>query len=358
MTRSIRRSTLPATLLAVMFGCATNPIPEPLPSRLVQLGPNDSLKVAHVVLVSDGSHSMTEEGKVSDERRLVGSFVSGMPEGSYTARGILFGGGTLKETAGGPLDRDGLSAWAQSVRYVAPTTPLGDVLGTAGSRLQGGQGRAAVVLFSDGIATWGDPDSVVAAAKEAGQAYPGELCIYTVQLGNDPEGKRLLESLATATGCGGSRQASALQSADGMNAFQREIFVAAGAPPMAAPTPPPPGPDPCAGVLRLRGVNFGFDKANIRAEDEVLLDEAARMLQMCSSKRVRIEGHTDSTGPEAYNQGLSQRRAQAVTNYLVGKGIARGRLEPVGRGEGEPVASNATREGRALNRRVDFEFLQ
>ncbi len=215
------------------------------------------------------------------------------------------------------------------------------------------------MLFSDGIATWDKSDEVIAAAKQAGQAYPGELCIYTVQLGNDPEGKRLLESLATATGCGSSRQASALQSAEGMSSFQREIFVAAGAPPRtAAPTPPPMPSDPCAGVLRLRGVNFGFDKADIRPEDEVLLDEAARMLEMCSSKRVRIEGHTDSTGPEAYNQGLSQRRAQAVTSYLVGKGISRGRLEPVGRGEAEPVASNATREGRALNRRVDFEFLQ
>ena len=143
-----------------------------------------------------------------------------------------------------------------------------------------------------------------------------------------------------------------------MNDFQRSIFVStavAQAPTMA---PPVPGLDPCAGVLRLRGVNFSFDKANIRGEDEVLLDEAARMLEMCGSKSVRIEGHTDATGPEAYNQGLSQRRAQAVTNYLVGRGVASSRLQAVGRGEGEPVASNATREGRALNRRVDFDFLQ
>jgi OOP family OmpA-OmpF porin len=323
----------------------------------VELGPGDSLKVDHVVLVSDGSHSMTEEGKIVDERLLVESFVSGMPEGAYTARGILFGGSTRKETAGGPFDRTGLGHWASSVRYVDPTTPIGDVLGTAGSRLEGRQGSAAVVLFSDGIATWGDPDSAIAAAKAAGQAYPGQLCIYTVQIGSDPEGKRLLDSLANATGCGGSAAGRSLRTASAMNEFQRSIFVTTAAAP-ARPAPPMAGPDPCAGVLRLRGVNFAFDKADIRLEDEVLLDEASRMLEMCGSKRVRIEGHTDSTGPEAYNQGLSQRRAQSVTNYLVGKGIASDRLQAVGRGEGEPVASNATREGRALNRRVDFEFLQ
>jgi outer membrane protein OmpA-like peptidoglycan-associated protein len=73
---------------------------------------------------------------------------------------------------------------------------------------------------------------------------------------------------------------------------------------------------------------------------------------------VRIEGHTDATGPDAYNQGLSQRRAKSVLNYLVGKGVASSRLQSVGLGESQPVASNATREGRALNRRVDFKFLQ
>jgi OOP family OmpA-OmpF porin len=195
---------------------------------------------------------------------------------------------------------------------------------------------------------------VIAKARDVGKAYPGQLCIYTVQVGNDPEGKRLLESLASATGCGGSTNGSALQSASAMNDFQRSIFVTtavAEAPRMA---PPAPGLDPCAGVLRLRGVNFAFDKANIRPED----DEAARMLEMCGSKRVRIEGHTDATGPEAYNQGLSQRRAQSVLNYLVAKGVASSRLQAAGLGESQPVASNATREGRALNRRVDFKFLQ
>jgi hypothetical protein len=86
----------------------------------VELGPGDSLKVDHVVLLSDGSHSMTEDDLVGQERLLAESFVSGMPEGSYTARGILFGGNTRKATAGGAFDRNALGNWASSVRYLAP----------------------------------------------------------------------------------------------------------------------------------------------------------------------------------------------------------------------------------------------
>ena len=70
-----------------------------------------------------------------------------------------------------------------------------------------------------------------------------------------------------------------------------------------------------------------------------------------------IEGHTDATGSADYNKDLSQRRAAAVVEYLVSKGVARGRLVPVGYGFERPVASNATALGRAKNRRVEFTIL-
>ena len=83
------------------------------------------------------------------------------------------------------------------------------------------------------------------------------------------------------------------------------------------------------------------------------LGELADFLKRFEDVYVDIEGHTDSTGPEDYNQSLSQRRAQAVVDYLVNEhGIAPQRLEAKGFGESQPVADNSTREGRAENRRV------
>ena len=68
-----------------------------------------------------------------------------------------------------------------------------------------------------------------------------------------------------------------------------------------------------------------------------------------------VSGHTDSTGPEVYNQGLSERRAASVKNWLVSNGIAESRLQTIGYGETSPKYDNATREGRALNRRVELQ---
>jgi OOP family OmpA-OmpF porin len=108
----------------------------------------------------------------------------------------------------------------------------------------------------------------------------------------------------------------------------------------------------------LRGVQFNFDKANIRPSAEVILDEAVRVLKENRDLRVEIAGHTDSVGPEAYNQGLSQRRANAVHDYLASGGIKSSRLSWTGYGESQPVADNASDEGRAQNRRVELNVLR
>ena len=89
-----------------------------------------------------------------------------------------------------------------------------------------------------------------------------------------------------------------------------------------------------------------------------VLDEAANLLNQCPDIRVSVEGHTDSRGSDAYNQGLSERRAIAVHDYLVGQGVDGGRLDTVGMGESDPVAPNENDDGsdnpdgRAQNRRV------
>lgn len=132
----------------------------------------------------------------------------------------------------------------------------------------------------------------------------------------------------------------------------------------AAPTPPPPPPPPppkpepeVRQRIVLRGVNFDFNRAEIRPDAAIILDEAARLLNQEPGARVRVEGHTDWIGTEDYNQTLSERRAEAVKTYLVDHGVSVDRLSTVGYGESNPIATNETQEGRALNRRVELKVL-
>lgn len=117
------------------------------------------------------------------------------------------------------------------------------------------------------------------------------------------------------------------------------------------------GPDGCPVPLTidLKGVNFDFDKATLRPDAITILDEAASILQKYPQLRVEVAGHTDAVGAENYNQGLSERRARAVYDYLVGKGIDASRMVgPTGYGEARPIDSNDTAEGRARNRRTEL----
>lgn len=106
----------------------------------------------------------------------------------------------------------------------------------------------------------------------------------------------------------------------------------------------------------LAGVTFQPNSAKLTAEGRATLDTVAATLDRQEDLKVEIAGHTDSVGSEAYNTLLSQQRADAVRTYLAGKGIAGDRMTAVGYGEGEPVASNDTDEGRRANRRVEFRI--
>lgn len=121
------------------------------------------------------------------------------------------------------------------------------------------------------------------------------------------------------------------------------------------PAPPPPPAPPAEVTLgTISGIHFDFDKAVLKPAADPILNEVARKMQAEPSLRARIEGHTDNIGSDAYNMQLGQRRANAVRDALVARGIASHRLQAVSRGEREPIADNRTREGRAENRRVEI----
>jgi outer membrane protein OmpA-like peptidoglycan-associated protein len=120
------------------------------------------------------------------------------------------------------------------------------------------------------------------------------------------------------------------------------------------PAPPPPPPPAGTKISELPGANFDFNKATIKPEGKVKLDEAVALLNKYPDMKVSCDGYTDSIGSDAYNMKLSQRRAEAVVSYLESKGIAASRLTAKGFGKSNPVADNKTAEGRAKNRRVEI----
>ena len=101
-------------------------------------------------------------------------------------------------------------------------------------------------------------------------------------------------------------------------------------------------------------VTFGFDSSDLTVQARNALNDVANILTQYTDTRVNIVGHTDSTGSVSYNQQLSERRAEAVGNYLAQSGVMNNRLYMTGSGPHQPVASNATEEGRAQNRRVEI----
>jgi OOP family OmpA-OmpF porin len=132
----------------------------------------------------------------------------------------------------------------------------------------------------------------------------------------------------------------------------------------AAPPPPPPAPAPAPApkpaaqkVTYAADTFFDFDKYVIKPEGKAKLDDLVDKTKGIALEVIIAVGHTDNIGSVEYNQGLSERRANAVKDYLVSKGIEKNRVYTEGKGLKNPIASNSTAEGRAKNRRTEIEVV-
>jgi len=139
--------------------------------------------------------------------------------------------------------------------------------------------------------------------------------------------------------------------------FPKEEVKAAPPPPPPAPMPKP-APQPVYKTVTMTGeALFDHDKSNLKPAGMKALDDlAASLSQYQRVDHIVVTGFTDSQGSEQYNQGLSERRANAVKAYLVSKGVPDALIETRGMGEMHPVADNKTKEGRAKNRRVEIDI--
>jgi OOP family OmpA-OmpF porin len=398
----------------VLTGCAGLSIPGSMENMNCTSGNISSMlasgeyqkKVDNFLIIQDASSSMSEKlserlvpsepTKLAVSRKLASCLNSSLPENFDVKAGLRIFGPVLSEKGliygMSGYSRESLENTITSVKGTGGITPLANAMVHAGMDLKGVPGDAAVIIVSDGVNTAAeDPVEAATALKEI---YGENLCIYTIQVGDNPKGKMLLEQIGAAGKCGFATTADNLMTrtlsdgttvgSDGMAEFVSTVFLEK-APPKPAPKPKPKPVDRDSdgdGVLDSldkcpdtpRGikvdsngcpvpipekvsitllVEFDFDKATVKPQYHNDLEKVANFLKAYPKTTATLEGHTDSIGTDEYNQKLSQRRAASVKQYLVDMfGIDAARLTAVGFGETQPVASNETAESRQRNRRI------
>lgn len=253
-------------------------------------------------------------------------------------------------------------------------SPMHAALEAAGTDLLDTTEQIAVVIFS---AAHELDKSPIAAAKTLKAQYGDRLCIYTVWVGNEENkaGRYLLQQISNIGFCGFATSADEIADSQSMATFVERVLYnrspvishhipvdsdADGVPDFSDKCPDTPKGAKVnkEGCWVYHGVFFDFDKDTIKPEYHDLFENAVHVMEINPTLQVLIKGHTDHLGSAAYNQELSERRAKAVKAYMVNKGVSADRMQTKGYGKSQPIASNHTEEGRAYNRRVEYEIIR
>jgi OOP family OmpA-OmpF porin len=415
-------------------------------------------KVDNLLIIMDVSGSMAEtyQGRVklNDVKDIVRRLNQTIPDLKLKIGLRRFGLGTFAASTPTALivdlsekDKAQISDALKNITNASGESLLNLALDAGNNDLETTRGEIAVIVISDGNEINRSP---VASAEAMKRKYGDRLCIYTVLIGNDPTGKRLMEGLSAAGGCGFSVMADDIMTSAGMAGFvEKVLLVEAGdavydgldrcpgtqkgvmVDSMGCPVDSdedaiadhidqcrgtPKGVevdatgcpkdsdgdgvydylDRCAGTPKggsvdaqgcptdtdgdgiydyldkcpdtprdatvddrgcwvLKGVYFDTDKWKLKPSAYPILNKAVYVLNRNPDLKVEIQGHTDNVGDAQYNRELSRKRARAVLGYFIQEGISPSRLSYEGYGFSNPVASNATAEGRGKNRRVELK---
>lgn len=230
-------------------------------------------------------------------------------------------------------------------------------------------GHLAVIIISGGFTRDYDASYARDEMRSLRHAY-NDICAYTVLVGKSERGGKNLKKVQKSAKCGKRTSLDVVDNDAGMEKFVNRIFYKkVDAPADSDDDGVPDTEDRCAntpygahvnsrGCWVLDDIKFDVDKAEIKSMYYNKLDSIASIMNANPDLNILVEGHTDSTGDAAYNQELSQRRANSIKNYLVNQGeVNPGRLTAVGKGESDPVASNDSEYGRAQNRRIEFKII-
>ena len=388
-----KKLILTATLAgAALAGCASQPI-----STFETFQANDlnnlvrsgalTQKTDNFYVINDSSSSMSETytgagyvgqpapSKFSVEKEVLNRMNQTIPDLKLTAGIRSFGFGPCLSwrftKLNLPVDTYSKSTFGQgidSLNCSGGGTPMTSAITAAGTDLSPLPGNTAVIILSDGKSQ----DSSLNAVQSLKEEFGDKLCVYTVWVGNeqDSDGKALMQQMADISGCGFSTTAEDVASNSGMAGFVQHVFLKEGAPADGdddqdgvlnskdrCPHTPKTATVDIHGCWSIKGIRFDTDKSDIKPQYLPLLDNAISILKNNPGLRVEVQGHTDNVGTAVYNQGLSERRAKAVRDYLVSKTGKPEELTSRGYGLTRPIDTNSTPEGRYNNRRVQLKIL-
>lgn len=380
-------------IIAVALTASCAPVMQPPLAALdagsgVAAGNQYEPKVSNFQVLLDASLSMDEGGQNDflAARDIVRRINQGIPTDlSYNAGLRSIGHNSYQSK--NPTDllygmtrynRADFHAGLGKIKYTGGTTPMAEALNAAGNDLKSASGKSALIIVSDGL----NMDAAPAAAKNLKSKLGDNLCIYTIAIGheNNGAGQDLMKTLADVGKCGFATTDAILADKGKMSAFIENALLA---PKKATPKPAPKvmaprdsdgdgvidAQDQCPNTpagelvdekgctLKLTlNINFDHDKADIKPEFKADLDRAAAYIKRYGKvPYVMVAGHTDRDGTVEYNQKLSEKRANAVRDYLIANyGIEGKRLFAKGFGKLQPVADNTTKDGRYKNRRVEI----
>jgi OOP family OmpA-OmpF porin len=369
-------STVVTLLAAVLLSaCATKPY-SPEPFDPVILDPSAFRSgVDSFVVILDASASMNEKHKgrrnFDYARDIVARLNETVPALDYQAGLVVFGSGRCLDGEHAtrvygmkPYQRAKFARSLDGLECASGGTHMREGIDTSNWSLVTRAGNLALIIVSDFRTT--DSSDVVASVAKWKRYYGERMCVYPVQIDDNPGGRKLMKKLAQKADCGFAVNADEIVSPDAMAGYVTRVLlrevpavIDSDSDGVSDDTDQCPGTP--AGVrvnivgcwvLADENVQFDINKAVIK--DARILREAVQILVRNPGISGEIQGHTDSSGAADYNMALSLRRAHAVRDYMISAGIAPQRLRVKGYGEERPIATNETHEGRAQNRRVEL----
>jgi len=382
-TKHLVVSLLVLVLALVLSGCAGKSM-GPADTGCTNNNTNSMLKsgdyqkkIDSFLIIQDASSSMSEkagtlgsyDSKLAQSKNMVRCLNATLPDNFdvnaglrgfgpfYSEKGLIYGMEGYTKA--------GLDSAILSIGETGGVSPIANALVHGSYDLLDNPGKKAAILFSDGFNT-DLASSPAAAAASMKEMHGNNICIYTVQLGDDPKGKVILEEIAAAGKCGFAVTSSNIEGSgklyigdpEGMEKFITAVFLTKV---MKKPAPvmkkqvkkKPAMKKPVEKISMTLHFEFDFDKAVVRPDAHDDATKIAEAMKEYPGANVQLEGHTDSVGTEEYNMGLSRRRAESVKMYLVEKfNIDASRISTAGYGKSQPVATNDTEAGKQKNRRV------